>query len=53
VYSAWKTPHDLAEGACRECQGTRYVRAPIYGERMVEECRECKGTGKDATKKAA
>jgi len=25
----------------------------MYDERMVDECPECKGTGKDATKKAA
>jgi hypothetical protein len=24
----------------------------MYEERMVDECPECKGTGKDATKKA-
>ena len=53
MYSAWKTPHDLAEGACPECQGSSYVPAPTDGERMVEECPECEGTGKDASKKAA
>jgi len=25
----------------------------MYEERMVDECPECKGTGKNATKKAA
>jgi DnaJ-class molecular chaperone len=53
MYSAWKRPHDLAEDACPECQGSSYVPAPIHGERIVEECPECEGTGKDATKKAA
>ncbi len=53
VDSAWRTPHDLAEGACPECQGSSYVPVPIDGERMVEECPECKGTGKETTKRAA
>ena len=53
VHSAWKRRHDLAEDACRECQGSTYVPGPMYEERMVDECPECKGTGKEATKKAA
>jgi DnaJ-class molecular chaperone len=53
VHSAWKRRHDLAENACPECQGSTYVPGPMYEERMVDECPECKGTGKDATKKAA
>ena len=53
VHSAWKRRHDLAEDACSECQGSTYVPGPMYEERMVDECPECKGTGKDATKKAA
>ena len=53
VHSAWKRRHDLAENACPECQGSTYVPGPMYDERMVDECPECKGTGKDATKKAA
>lgn len=53
VQSAWKRRHDLAENACSECQGSAYVPGPMYEERMVDECPECKGTGKDARKKAA
>jgi DnaJ-class molecular chaperone len=53
VLSAWKRRHDLAEDACPECQGSTYVPGPMYEERMVDECPKCKGTGKDATKKAA
>jgi DnaJ-class molecular chaperone len=53
VHSAWKRPHELAENACPECQGSAYVPGPMYEERMVDECPKCKGTGKDATKKAA
>jgi rRNA maturation protein Nop10 len=53
VHSAWKRRHDLAEDACPECQGSRYVPGPMYEERMVDECPKCGGTGKDATKKAA
>ena len=53
VHSTWKTRHDLAENACPECQGSTFVPGPMYEERMVDECPECKGTGKDATKKAA
>ena len=53
MHSAWKRQHDLAEDACPECQGSTYVPGPMYEERMVAECPECKGTGKDATKKAA
>jgi len=53
MHSAWKRQHDLAEDACSECQGSTYVPGPMYEERMVAECPECKGTGKDATKKAA
>jgi DnaJ-class molecular chaperone len=53
VYSAWRRQHDLAGNACPECQGSSFVPAPIYGERIVDECPECEGTGKDATKKAA
>ena len=53
VQSAWKRRHDLAENACPECQGSTFVPGPMYEERMVDECPECKGTGKDATKKAA
>ncbi len=53
VHSAWKRRHDLAENACPECQGSTFVPGPMYEERMVDECPECKGTGKDATKKAA
>jgi DnaJ-class molecular chaperone len=53
VYSAWRRSHDLAEAACPECQGSCYVPALIYGERIVDECPECEGTGKDTTKKAA
>ena len=52
MYSAWKRQHDLAENACRECQGSTYVPGPMYEERMVDECPRCGGTGKD-TKKAA
>jgi DnaJ-class molecular chaperone len=52
VHSAWKRRHDLAEDACSECQGSRYVPGPMYEERMVDECPKCGGTGKDATKKA-
>ena len=53
VHSTWKRRHDLAEDACPECQGSTYVPGPMYEERMVDECPKCKGTGKDATKKAA
>jgi DnaJ-class molecular chaperone len=53
VHSAWKSRHDLAEGACPECQGSSYVPAHNNGERIVDECPECEGTGKDAKKKAA
>ena len=52
VHSAWKRRHDLAENACRECQGSTYVPGPMYEERMVDECPKCGGTGKD-TRKAA
>ena len=51
--SAWKKRHDLAENACRECQGSAYVPGPVYNGRIVDECPECKGTGKNAPKKAA
>jgi hypothetical protein len=51
--SAWTRTHDLPEGACRECQGSSYVPAPTEVERMVKECPECEGTGKDSTKQAA
>jgi hypothetical protein len=54
VNSAWKRQHDVAEDACPRCQGSCYVPAPGLGDRMVDECRECEGTGKGvATKKAA
>jgi DnaJ-class molecular chaperone len=53
VHSAWKRRHDHAEDACPKCQGSTYVPGPMYEERMVDECPECKGTGKDVTKKAA
>jgi DnaJ-class molecular chaperone len=53
VHSPWKSQPDLAENACPECQGSAYVPGPMYEGRMVDECPECKGTGKDATKKAA
>jgi DnaJ-class molecular chaperone len=53
VHSAWERQHDLAEGACPECQGSSYVPGPMYEERMVDECPKCKGTGKAARKKAA
>ena len=33
--------------------GSSYVPSLIHGERIVDECPECKGAGKDATKKAA
>ncbi len=52
MYSAWRRQHDLAENACTECQGSAYVPSVIHGERIVDECPECKGTGKDATKKS-
>jgi hypothetical protein len=45
--------HDLAADACTECQGSTYVPGPMYEERMVDACPKCRGTGKDATKKAA
>ena len=51
--SAWRRHHDLAEDACRKCQGSSYVPAAIQGEHMVDECPACGGTGKEATKKAA
>jgi hypothetical protein len=51
MHSAWKRSHDLADGACPECQGSTYVPGPMYDERMVDECPKCGGTGKDATKK--
>ena len=53
MYSAWRRQHDLAENACAECQGSSYVPSLVHGERIVDQCPECKGTGKDATKKAA
>ena len=53
MHRAWTRRHDLAEDVCAECQGSTYVPGPMYEERMVDECPECKGTGKDATKKAA
>jgi len=53
VHSAWKRRHDLAEDACPECQGSTYVPGPMYEGRMVDECPECGGAGKDAKKKAA
>ena len=53
VYSAWRTLHDLKEGACPECQGSAYVPSTTSKERMVDECRECNGTGTSAAKKAA
>jgi DnaJ-class molecular chaperone len=53
VPSAWTRRQDLAENACPECQGSAYVPGPMHEGRMVDECPECKGTGKDATKKAA
>ena len=53
MYSAWRTPHDLDEEACPECQGSSYVPIRTDGEPMVKECPECQGTGKDATKRAA
>jgi hypothetical protein len=53
VDSAWRILHDLKEGACPECQGSAYVPSPTSKERMVDECRECKGTGTNAAKKAA
>jgi hypothetical protein len=53
MYSAWRKQHDLTEDACPECQGSCYVPATIHGERIVAECQECEGTGKDAAMKAA
>ena len=53
VHSAWERRHDLAEGACPECQGSSYVPGPMYEERLVDECPKCKGTGKAPTSKAA
>jgi len=53
VHSAWRTPHDVTDEACPECQGSSYVPAPTDGERIVKECPECEGTGKGATKQAA
>ena len=51
MHSAWETRHDLAEDACHECQGSAYVPGPMYEGRMVDECPDCKGTGKNATGK--
>ena len=51
--SAWQKPHELTEDACPECQGSCYVPALVYGDRLVERCPECEGTGKDRAKKAA
>jgi DnaJ-class molecular chaperone len=51
--TSWKSRHDLAEGACPECQGSSYVPGPMYEERMVDECPKCQGTGNAARKKAA
>ena len=51
--SAWRLPHELAKGACPECQGSAYVPALTDRDRMVKECPECEGTGKEATKRAA
>ena len=53
MYSAWRRQHDLTDDACPECQGSCYVPASIQRDRIVIECPECAGTGKDATKKAA
>ena len=54
MYSAWRRQHELAEDACPECQGSRYVPVPNCGEpRIVNKCPECEGTGKKTTKKAA
>jgi DnaJ-class molecular chaperone len=54
MHSAWQKPHDLTDDACPECQGSCYVpAAPIHDGRIVDECRECEGTGKAITKKAA
>ena len=52
MHSAWTRLHDLADDACPECQGSTYVPGPMYEGRMVDECPQCRGTGKDATKKA-
>ena len=51
--SAWKTQHELAEDACLECQGSSYVPGRIHEEGIVRSCSGCKGTGKDAGKRAA
>ena len=53
MQSTWKTRTDLAEDACRECQGSAYVPASMDHERIVKECPTCEGSGKDANKKAA
>ena len=53
MYSAWKMSHDFAEGACPECQGSCYIPAPKSRERIVNQCPQCEGTGKEAPKRAA
>jgi DnaJ-class molecular chaperone len=53
MHRAWWTQHELAPDACARCQGSSYVPTAIDGERIVEKCPKCKGTGKVVTKKAA
>ena len=53
MHSAWQKPHELTDDACPECQGSCYVPALVYGDRLVDKCPKCEGTGKDQTKRAA
>jgi excinuclease UvrABC ATPase subunit len=52
--SAWGKPHEIAEGACSECQGSCFVPADaVDTDRLVRPCEACAGTGKSTKRKAA
>jgi hypothetical protein len=52
--SAWRKPHDLAEDACPECQGSCYVPADAADDdRLVKPCEACERTGKSTKRRAA
>ena len=52
MYSAWRRQHDCGRCVPR-VPGIVLRPRPHPRERIVGECRECEGTGKDATKKVA
>ena len=52
--SAWGKPHEVAEGACCDCQGSCFVPADAADtDRLVRPCEACHGTGKTTKRKAA